>query len=317
MYKLFDASFLNVSGSISQLAPLCRKYGFDALNFPIELFEDKEKAMEATEIIRDNGLRWGLMPYPCDLYSPKLTDAEFDEMIKKLERWGEIASKIGIDRMYSFIWPSSPKPFDENFDWHVNRIGRVNKALRDNGVFYGLEYLGAHELRRDYQYEFVHSLAGILSLADTVGNGLGFVFDTYHWFCATNNCMDDLYLAAANTNRLTTLHLSDAVSGRAYNEQKNLDRRLPMSTGIRPKRSRAAMIEPSSFKIKIDAVPTITDCAKAIPSAKLLFWLMSAATSSVGLMRPPVMALKCPVVNEKYFSINSSALLIAPMIQMA
>ena len=57
--------------------------------------------------------------------------------------------------------------------------------------------------------------------------------------------------------------------------------------------------------------------AKLMPSAKLLFWLIMAATSSVELTLPPVMASKCPLLKVRYCSIRASALLMMPMMQMA
>ena len=57
----------------------------------------------------------------------------------------------------------------------------------------------------------------------------------------------------------------------------------------------------------MDAVPSMDFWAKRIPSAKLLFWLIRAASSSVWLMRPPVMESKCPPLKDRYWSISASA----------
>ena len=65
---------------------------------------------------------------------------------------------------------------------------------------------------------------------------------------------------------------------------------LPTTIGSLPRRSRAAIRRPLSRRMRIDTVPSITCCAKAMPSVKLLFWLIIVATSSVELIFPPVMA---------------------------
>ena len=62
--------------------------------------------------------------------------------------------------------------------------------------------------------------------------------------------------------------------------------------------------------------PSMTSCAYLMPSTKLSFWLMSAATSSVELTLPELMAMNCLPPAEKHSAMSSSALLMMPTVVM-
>ena len=54
----------------------------------------------------------------------------------------------------------------------------------------------------------------------------------YHWYTSTNGCKDDVLFMAQHTDRLVALHMNDAVPGRTFDQQKDMERRLPLETGI-------------------------------------------------------------------------------------
>jgi len=169
---------------------------------------------------------------PADFYHWDLDDAAFDRALTELARRAEIAERIGVRHAYNHVWSTGPREFDENFEWHVRRVQAVSSVLNDHGVQYGLEFLGPHELRTWQKYEFVHSLAGVLAIADAAGGKAGVAFDTFHWYCSNNACRDDLLLMRQNIHRLVAVHLNDAVAGVPFDQQKDMQRRLPMETGL-------------------------------------------------------------------------------------
>lgn len=232
MIRTLDKSMLNIPHSIEELAPLAARYGIEAISPPAQLFEDAKAAAEADAIIRDYGLKWGLMPMPADFYFWDLSDEDFEKALEKLDRWASVAEKLGSRHAYNHVWSSSPREFDENFEWTVKRVRAVNTVLKNHGVRYGLEFLGPHELRSWQKYEFVHSLAGVLAIADAAGGDVGIAFDTFHWYCSSNGAFDDVLYMTQHIDRLVAVHLNDAVEGLTYDTQKDMQRRLPMDTGI-------------------------------------------------------------------------------------
>lgn len=232
MIRTLDASMLNISHSVKELIPLAARHGLQAISAPSSAFENRTVAEEHTALLRDHGLLWGLMPMPADFYHWDLDDAAFDRALTELARRAEIAERIGVRHAYNHVWSTGPREFDENFEWHVRRVQAVSSVLNDHGVQYGLEFLGPHELRTWQKYEFVHSLAGVLAIADAAGGKAGIAFDTFHWYCSNNSCRDDLLLMRQNIHRLVAVHLNDAVAGVPFDQQKDMQRRLPMETGL-------------------------------------------------------------------------------------
>jgi len=232
MIRTLDASMLNISHSVKELIPLAARHGLQAVSAPSGIFESMTIAEEYTALLRDHGLLWGLMPMPADFYHWDLDDAAFDRALTELARRAEIAERIGVRHAYNHVWSTGPREFDENFEWHVRRVQAVSSVLNDHGVQYGLEFLGPHELRTWQKYEFVHSLAGVLAIADAAGGKAGVAFDTFHWYCSNNACRDDLLLMRQNIHRLVAVHLNDAVAGVPFDQQKDMQRRLPMETGL-------------------------------------------------------------------------------------
>lgn len=232
MIRTLDMSMLGIKHDVRTMAPLAAAQGFEAISIVPALLADEQTALEATAFIRDHGLKWGLLPLTADYYFWDVTDEQFAESLVELERRAKIAEKIGINHAYNHVWPTSFRPFDENFDWHVKRVGAVSRLLADHGVKYGLEFLGPHELRTWQKHEFVHTLAGVLAIADAAGGQTGIAFDTYHWYCSSAGLPDDVLYMTQHADRLVAVHLNDAPAGVPVPEQKDMQRRLPMETGV-------------------------------------------------------------------------------------
>lgn len=232
MIRTLDASMLGLSCSVEEVAPWAAKYGFQAVSASRQVLEEKETGKRAAAVLAEHGLSWGLMPMPADFYHWDLSDASFEQALETLRREANFARVLGVTHAYNHVWSSSPRPFEENFEWTAKRIRAVNGILAENGISYGLEFLGPHELRSLQKYEFIHSLSGALALANAAGGGVGIAFDVYHWYCSQNGAWDDVMLMEQEIDRLVAVHLSDAVEGRSIEEQKDMERRLPLETGI-------------------------------------------------------------------------------------
>lgn len=232
MLRTLDPSMLGLSHSIQELAPWAAKYGFQAVSAVPLIFQDKSAAWQAADALAAYGLSWGLMPMPADFYHWDLDDTAFEAGLETLRRQADTARALGITRAYNHVWPCSSREYDENFSWIVKRLRAVHGILQENGISYGLEFLGPHELRALAKHTFTHSLSGVMDLADAAGEGVGIVFDVFHWYCSQNSAMEDVMLMEKQLQRLVAVHLSDAVTGRAFDQQKDMERCLPGETGV-------------------------------------------------------------------------------------
>lgn len=232
MYLTFDAAMLGIRGDFATTARLAAKAGFKGIQVTAEWMNQPGKLHEAGGIVRDLGLQWGLMPTPADFFDPELDEARFEKALETLKQWADTARSVGMRRAYNHVWPSHDSPsFAETFDWHVQRLRRIEAVLNMNQIRYGLEFLGPQELRTMRPHRFVHTIAGVLAIADAAGGNSGFLFDTYHWYTGSGR-LDDVYLAAANHARMVCVHINDAPAGVARDDLKDLTRALPMTTGV-------------------------------------------------------------------------------------
>jgi sugar phosphate isomerase/epimerase len=212
---------------------LVAKYGIGGIGgLTSKLLDDEKTAIETAKKVWGLSLKWSIMFTPVDFYAPSVDDSLFDSGIETLKRQCGVAEKIGVQYAYNHVWSSNAdRPYEANFDWHVRRLKRVQKVFCDHGIFYGLEFLGPREVLHRFKHEFIHTITGAVALANAAGGKAGFLFDTYHWFCEGAR-MDDLYYALQHTDRMCGFHLHDGVAGRTPDEQKDLERAMPMTTGV-------------------------------------------------------------------------------------
>jgi sugar phosphate isomerase/epimerase len=216
--------------SFEELLGAASRQGFVGIEMPAGAFGTVSDAREAGRRLTGIGMRWGLIMTPCDLY--KVPDEAFAEGLRQLADWAPRAAAAGCTRAYNHIWPGcNERGYEENFEWHAKRMKAVYGILEGNGIQYGLEFMGPRTVRLGFRHEFIHSLAGILALADYVDRRIGFVFDTIHWYCSGMR-MDDLYLAANNAQRIVNLHLNDANPEYSQDDQIDSLRSMPMGSGI-------------------------------------------------------------------------------------
>ena len=240
MYKVLDTGLLKIPGTIAEIAPLAVKYGFEGINVPRSALAAEKLAAEAAACVREYGLKWGLLPTATDYFNENTGDEAFNAALATQEKWAKTGEKLGVRYAYNHIWPSSSKrDFDDNFEWHIGRLRRLMEVFNRHGIKYGLEFLGPFELRSKHIYPFVHTISGVLAIADaaagSAGSGgtakAGFLFDTYHWYCGSRR-LDDLYYAAQNCHRMVNMHANDAMPGIPPDEQRDMVRALPMTTGV-------------------------------------------------------------------------------------
>lgn len=235
MYTVFDGNHFGVRLPLEELVPLVSRHGLQGIHVPALLLDDAAGAREAGKLVRHHGLRWSLMPTPLDFYAEDVGEEAFDAGLETLKAWADVAERMGVRYAYNHVWNgSNQRPYAENLEWLLPRVRRVNRVMRDNGIRYGLEFLGPVPLRDSFKYPFFHTLSGILAIADSVDPACGFVFDTYHWYTGSDAEMGDAYLAARHADRMVNFHVNDAMPGRTREQQQDLERALPLEHGIIP-----------------------------------------------------------------------------------
>ncbi|MDO4619314.1 MAG: sugar phosphate isomerase/epimerase [Lachnospiraceae bacterium] len=231
MYINFNPRTMGLNARpFEEILPAAKAAGFQGIEVPAHCFSSVEAAREAGKRLEDIGMRWGLMMAPCDMF--KVDDAEFDRALAQWARWLERARASGCSRAYNHFWPGSDeRTYEENFEWHHNRLTQIWHIMKENGFSYGLEFMGAETVMKSFRYPFARTISGTMALADSVSHEIGFVFDTIHWY-TSGMSEDDLRLFLENMDRIVNLHLDDAYPGRERNEQIDRERAMPNESGV-------------------------------------------------------------------------------------
>ena len=213
--------------SFEDLLKAAHAAGFKGIEVPAGAFGNANAAKEARKRMDDLDMRFGLIMAPCDMY--KVNDDEFTKALSTFEKWAYLANLAGCSRAYNHIWPGNDsRDYEENYEWHVKRLNAIYQILHNNGIRYGLEFMGPKTVQEQFQYGFIRSLMGVVSLTQEVSANIGFVFDTIHWYCSGES-PDDLYYAAIHPQKVVNLHICDAIS--AADRQIDAQRAMPMETG--------------------------------------------------------------------------------------
>lgn len=231
MYKALGPGAIGITGlSLPEAITLARDTGFRGLVFDIQeatRLADERGVDAVRALFRDAGVlpaSWGVpgadARYPMD---------ELD--LAALPRYAAVARALECPRATTFLPPASnERAYAENFSWTVERLRPFAAALADAGCWFGLEFCGPKTLRREYRYEFIYSIAGVLELGEAIGTGnIGVLLDAFHLF-TSGGSNDDIEQLSAD--EIVMVHVNDAVAGVDRDEQMDLVRMLPLTTGV-------------------------------------------------------------------------------------
>jgi len=186
-----------------------------------------QEAAQAPSLLTDAGVKAAGFGLPVDF---RQDTPPSNESLDNLRKSAAAAASIGLDRCATWILPmSDTRTFDENFEFHVSRLAPLAAILAEEGVRFGLEFVGTPSLRAAGKYEFVYDLAGMMKLADAVSPNAGLLLDCWHWHTSEGTVED---IEAVPESKIVYVHVNDAPEGVALAELQDNDRRLPLETGV-------------------------------------------------------------------------------------
>ncbi len=209
---------------------LAQQGGFESVQpSPQELAQLSEGQLsELLGTLREANLVWGAAGMPVEFRGD---DAAFLDGMKTLPSLAKALRQAGGTRMSTWLSPSHDElTYTANFQQHATRLREVAKVLADQGVRFGLEYVGPKTLWSSKRYPFIHSMAELKDLLAAIGQeNVGFVLDSWHWFTAGETREDLLTL----TNKdVVACDLNDAPAGVPLDQQIDSRRELPAATGV-------------------------------------------------------------------------------------
>lgn len=186
---------------------------------------EKDKVRKA---LATKNLAFGAAGLPVEF---RQTDAKFREGMSALPEAAAALESVGATRIGTWIMPNHDHlTYLENFKLHATRLREAASILDDYGLRLGLEYVGPKTSWTSKRYAFIHTMAEMKELLAEIGRAnVGFVLDSWHWYTAGESAEDLLTL---RNQDIVAVDLNDAPEGIPVEEQMDLVRRLPASTGV-------------------------------------------------------------------------------------
>src|SRR5690606_21850293 len=216
--------------SFDETVELAVAHGFGGVDPNLQYLRElpEDKLDDVRRRLADHGLRWGSGGCPVSIVADART---FAGQLAELERNTTILVAAGVERVGTWIKPMDEKlTYRRNFARFADRVGLIDEILSSVGLRFGLEYVGPKTTWATERFPFIHSLAETLELINAVGSdNVGIILDTYHWYTANETVAD---LTALPAHRVVAVDVNDAHPDRALDEQLDLDRCLPATTGV-------------------------------------------------------------------------------------
>ncbi len=221
---------IGVKASQHELFNMAVKHGFEA----ISVYASSLSEMSTDEIkaflndMKFKNIQWGSAGLPVDF---RKDDTTFKDGLKPLPGYARAMEKAGANRMNTWILSFDHSlTYLQNFKQHVARLRDVATILNDHGVRLGLEYVGPRTLQAVGKYSFIRTMAETKELIAEIDRpNVGFVLDSFHWYCAGESKEDLLTLS---NDDIVAVDLNDAGAGIPVNEQIDGRRELPSATGM-------------------------------------------------------------------------------------
>jgi sugar phosphate isomerase/epimerase len=159
------------------------------------------------------------------------SDEEFERGMGRLVELLPLVRSAGCTRTYNHIWPGSGTLASSEYAaWLLRRLTPLVELLGSSGVQYGLEFLGPKHLRDPYPHPSLYTLREMSAFLKELPPTAGIVLDSFHWY-TSGGTLDEVR-TLLDADRIVCVHLNDARTGRAPEEQLDMERDLPGATGV-------------------------------------------------------------------------------------
>ena len=184
-------------------------------------------AERAMDLAAAHGVRLASWGFPVDFRGE---ESQYRQDMEHLPELAKVAGALGVSRTATWVMPASDElTYEQHFALHVERLRPAAAVLGGEGISLGLEYIAPKTLRSNKKYAFAHTMEQMQELCDAVGENVGFLLDSWHWYTA-HETVDDL--RSLRADQVVDVHVNDAPTGVAVDEQLDHVRELPGATGV-------------------------------------------------------------------------------------
>jgi sugar phosphate isomerase/epimerase len=212
MYKCLSPSAIGILARQSELLEIALTHKFQGLEIDIQEVLKRAQSTnvkQACRYLASAQVRIGGFELPVRWTA---AETEFKADLSQLAMLLEICGVLGADRCFTRIRPTcDQRPFHENFQFHIERLGRVADALAAGNVKLGLDFHAAAKDRADGGFEFIHQVDPLLLLVNGIQrDNVGVVLDTWRWWVGGG---DVEKVRSLRSEQLLDVRLADLPSG--------------------------------------------------------------------------------------------------------
>ena len=188
-----ESGFSGVEFSINEAAQLVQQRSFASL---AEVFES-HKVLPAV---------FGL---PVEWRKDEDT---FQEELSALPALAKLAQDLDCSRCVTWVLPDDGSPVQEYAATSLRRFAAIAKVLNEQGVRFGLEFIGPAHFRPNPANVWFYDVLGGLDVVSQVEQlsgtqNVGLLVDSWHWYASGGTMMD---LASIPVEQVIEVHINDA-----------------------------------------------------------------------------------------------------------
>lgn len=233
MFKNLAPGGIGIQANMYESLELAKSAGFGGTDLNIveaSTLAETHSIQYVKDLWSEAGLEMGAWGLEIDW---RASGAAYYESLSRFANFAQLAADLGCYRCTSALpgW-SDELTFNENWNFHVNRLRPAAKILKDFGHSLGLEYIAPSTSRAPFKYGFVHSMDGMLALGAAIGTGnVRLLLDAWHWYVAHETIED---LKKLSVDDIVSVHICDAPAGVDVDDQVDGVRAMPAETGVVP-----------------------------------------------------------------------------------
>lgn len=157
----------------------------------------------------------------------------FQEGLARLPELAKLAQDLDCTRCCTWVLPDGGIPVEEYAERSTRRFSEIARVLTDQGVRFGLEFLGPRHFRANPDNVWFYDIPGALRVVEAISNAaqlenVGLLVDCWHWYTSGGSVMD---LASVPVERIVHVHINDAPDI-PRDEQQDGVRLLPGASGV-------------------------------------------------------------------------------------
>jgi sugar phosphate isomerase/epimerase len=212
MYKCLSPSAIGIFARQSELLEIALTHRFKGLELDIQEVLRRAQTSSVAQACRylcSAQVKIGGFELPIRWSGE---DAEFEADLAQVGPLLEVCTTLSADRCFTTIRPTCDlRPFHENFQFHVERLGRVADVLGAANVKLALHFLPAPADRKDGGFEFIHQVDPLLLLVNSVHrDNVGLLLDAWNWFVGGG---DIEKIRSLRSEQVLSVRLADIPSG--------------------------------------------------------------------------------------------------------